>query len=96
MGASWAFQGLQEDKMVAQHTYRPPVKPNPTPQEKMETYARQTRTATVVLAVLASLVFAVTVVGGIVIGIRIGQVNNLSTSTVSSNCMSQGGTDPSC
>ena len=61
---------------------------------------RQTRNAAVFIAVVAGVVCALSLIGAIIMGVQLGKVNaqlsNLSGNTASSNCMSQGGTDPSC
>ena len=62
---------------------------------------RQTRTAVVFIAVVVGVVCVLSLIGAIVMGVQLAKVNtqlsNLSGNTTpSSNCMSQGGTDPSC
>lgn len=64
-------------------------------------YMRQTRTAVVFIAVVVGIVCVLSLVGAIVMGVQLAKVNtqlsNLSgNNTSSSNCLSQGGTNPSC
>ena len=64
-------------------------------------YLRQARTAVVTLAVIAVAGVIASLILGIVLAVSITHENNLLNqiskgSTTSSNCMSQGGTGPSC
>lgn len=64
-------------------------------------YMRQTRNATVFIAVVVGVVCVLSLAGLIIAGVQLSsvrsQLNNLNgTTTNSSSCASQGGTDPSC
>jgi hypothetical protein len=62
-------------------------------------YARQTRNAVVTLAVIAVLGIVGSLIAGIVVAVSVVHLNNAVNNgggSSSSNCMSQGGTDPSC
>ena len=63
-------------------------------------YARQTRNATVFIAVCVAVFTVLALVGVIIAGVQISKVNSqlsqLNGGVTSSNCVSQGGTDPSC
>lgn len=62
-------------------------------------YLRQARTAVVTMAVLAVAGVIASVIIGIVVAVGISHENNVlnqMSGTSTSNCMSQGGTDPSC
>ena len=65
------------------------------------TYMRQTRNATVFIAVVVGVVCVLSLAGLIIAAVQLNsvrsQLNNLNgTTTNSSSCASQGGTDPSC
>ena len=82
----------------------PPTGPPPTARPNPETdapkYARQSRNANVVTAVILSIVFALGMISSIYIGIQVAKVanavNSVGTSTPVPDCLSLGGTDPSC
>jgi hypothetical protein len=61
---------------------------------------RQTRNACVLLAAVAGIVCAPSLIVGIIMGVQLAkvdsQLSNLNGSSTSSNCMSQGGTNPDC
>jgi hypothetical protein len=61
---------------------------------------RGTRNAVMFIAVVVGVIAALGLVGAIVVGVQLAKVNaqlgNLSGSGTSSNCLSQGGTDPDC
>ena len=62
-------------------------------------YLRQARTAVVTMAVLAIVGVIASVVIGIIVAVGISHENNVLSQlngTSSSNCLSQGGTDPTC
>jgi hypothetical protein len=62
-------------------------------------YLRETRNATVFIAVVVGIVCVMALIGSIVVGVQLSHLNaNLTSGTggVSSSCMSAGGTDPSC
>jgi hypothetical protein len=63
-------------------------------------YARQTRNATVFIAILAGIAAVITLVGVIIAGVELNSLshalNGVTNSSDSSNCFSQGGTDTSC
>jgi uncharacterized oligopeptide transporter (OPT) family protein len=64
----------------------------------MQDYARQTRNATVFIAWVVGIFAALSLIGGIIIGVNlIHAVNNINGSDSSnSNCASLGGTNPNC
>jgi len=69
----------------------------------METYARQTRNATVTIAVCTVFFTAISIIAGILVAIAAAHINSAYNqgyftggTSSTSNCMSQGGTDPSC
>lgn len=63
-------------------------------------YMRETRNAVVFIAWVVGIVCVISLILGIVAGVQLAKVNsqlsNLGGGTSSSNCMSHGGTDPSC
>jgi hypothetical protein len=61
-------------------------------------YLRQTRNATVFIAVVVGIVCVLTLVGAIVVGVQLSNLNaNLrGGGGAASSCASLGGTDPSC
>jgi hypothetical protein len=62
-----------------------------------QTYLRQTRTATCFIAVCVGIVMVLSLIGVIVVAKSFSTLNNTINGTTStSNCFSQGGTDPSC
>jgi hypothetical protein len=63
--------------------------------DQMATYARQTRNAVVTMAWIVGLVFALSVIGAIIVGVELGKVSS-DVNTYVSNCASQGGTNQSC
>jgi hypothetical protein len=76
-------------------------KPESTPAEvqmaQLLTYARQTRSATVFIAWMIGIGVAISLILGIIVGIQTDRVaNELSNNGSSSNCQSQGGTNPNC
>ena len=74
--------------------------PQPVPgAAELAKYARQTRNATVFIAWIIGVGVAIALVFGIILGIQTAKVaNELNTNGggTSSNCLSQGGTDPTC
>ncbi len=70
----------------------------PGPAETLEQkYMRQTRTAVVFIAVIVGVMCVLILVGAIAVEKVNTQLSNLSgTSTSSSNCLSQGGTELGC
>ncbi len=62
--------------------------------------SRQTKSAVVFIAWVVGVVCAVSLILGIIAGVQLAKVNrqlsNLGGASTDSNCMSQGGTDPSC
>lgn len=68
----------------------------------METYARQTRNATVTIVVCTVFFTAISIIAGILVAIAAAHFNSLFSNgsfggtSSTSNCMSQGSTDPSC
>jgi hypothetical protein len=70
----------------------------------LERYARQTRNATVTLAWIVGVLAAISLIGAIVTAAAINNLNNQlqnainggGGTTSNSNCVSQGGTDPTC
>ena len=82
---------------IPAHTPQTPRRWPQTPEDRMEMYARQTRDAVRVIAWIVGFVFVLSVIGAIIVGVQLGKVSSeLNTGTASSNCLSQGGTDPSC
>lgn len=68
--------------------------PPETPEQK---YMRHMRNAIVFIAVIMGVSFVLGFVVAIVMGVQIGSIDSrLSNNAVSSNCASQGGSDPSC
>ena len=79
------------------------AKPEPTAADiqmtKLVEYARQTRSATVFIAWIIGIGMAISLVLGIIVGVQTAKVaNELNNggSTSTSNCQSQGGTNPGC
>jgi hypothetical protein len=87
-------------------TYDEPPRYNPSEPSaadiqttKLLEYARQTRSATMFIAWIIGIGVAVALVLGIIVGVQTAKVAselNNSGSGTSSNCLSQGGTNPSC
>jgi hypothetical protein len=81
----------------------PPYQPPPPTGRQLEPlelkYARQTRTAVAFLAILAGVVFLLSAVGWVIVGIQVGKVsselNNGSSVSTSSNCQ-PGSVIPGC
>ncbi len=71
--------------------------PPETPEQK---YMRHMRNAIVFIAVIMGVSFVLGFVVAIVMGVQIGNIDsrlgNLTGNAVSGNCVSQGGSDPSC
>ena len=68
-----------------------------TPAESPEMrYLRQTRNAAVFVAVAVGVVLALNLIVGIYVGTQLRKLNSAVNGGGSSNCMSQGGTDPTC
>jgi hypothetical protein len=63
------------------------------PETTMETYARHTRNATCFLAAVTAVFI---VVGIIMAGLAVHAIDVLAQPASSTNCMSQGGTNPNC
>ena len=61
----------------------------------MHRFARQTRNATCFLAWLAALVFALSIIGGIIAAVQLSNASQ-KISNDFTYCQSLGGTDPSC
>ena len=62
-------------------------------------YLRETRNAVVFIAVLAGVICLVGLIIGIVVAVQLSKISlelGGSGSSSSSNCLSQGGSDPSC
>jgi hypothetical protein len=81
--------------------YAPAGPPRP-PETAEVTYARQTRNATVFVAVCVGVFTVLALIGLIIVGAQaasiknqLEQINN-NGGTATSNCESQGGTNPSC
>lgn len=81
-----------------------PTSTNPALMRPIETveqkYARQTRNATTFIAWCVAIFTALALIGLILVGVQIAKVNSqlgqLNGGVTNSNCLSQGGTDPSC
>lgn len=100
--------GIAEDQQPAlpegaSSVYAParPSGPPRPPEPPEATYARQTRNATVFVAVCVGIFTVLTLIGVIILGAQAAsiknqlvQINNGGSST--SNCESQGGTNPDC
>lgn len=68
--------------------------PPETPEQK---YMRHIRNAIVFIAVIMGVSFVLGFVVAIVMGVQIGNIDSrLAGNAVNSNCVSQGGSDPSC
>ncbi len=71
--------------------------PPETPEQK---YMRHMRNAIVFIAVVVGVSFVLGFVVAIVTGVQMGSIDsrlgNLTGNATSSNCVSQGGSDPSC
>jgi t-SNARE complex subunit (syntaxin) len=65
---------------------------------KLVEYARQTRSATLFIAWIIGIGVAISLILGIIVGVQTAKVaNELNNGgTSSSNCVSQGGTNPDC
>ena len=59
-------------------------------------YARQTRNAVVAIAWIVGILAALTLIGAIIQANAISNLNNQLSGGGSSNCLSEGGSDPSC
>ena len=60
-------------------------------------YMRETRNAAVFIAVVVGIVATLSLIATIIVGVQLSKLNNsISGGGTSSNCLSQGGTDPSC
>jgi hypothetical protein len=71
------------------------------PDETIEQrYARETRNAAVFIAVVVGIVATLSLIATIIVGVQLSKLNsdlnNSGGGSTSSNCLSQGGTDPSC
>jgi hypothetical protein len=69
------------------------------PETIEQKYMRETRDALRVIAWVMALTFILGVVAAIIVGVQISKIGTDlggASSSTSSNCMSQGGTDPSC
>jgi hypothetical protein len=66
----------------------------------IERYARQTRNATVFLAWVVGILVALNLAAVILVGVQLSKIAQNQTGTtntsVNSNCLSQGGSDPNC
>jgi hypothetical protein len=72
------------------------VKPPETIEQR---YLRETRNAAVFIAVVVGIVAMLSLIAVIVVGVQLGKVDKQLTNlngSATSNCMSQGGTDPTC
>jgi hypothetical protein len=78
----------------------PPVARPGKPPEPIELrYMRETRNAVVFIAVIVGVICALSLIIGIVAAVQLSKVSSElggSGGTSSSNCLSQGGSDPSC
>jgi hypothetical protein len=78
----------------------PPVAVPARPPEPVELrYLRETRNAVVFIAVLAGVICLASLIIGIVAAVQLSKVSSElggSGGSSSSNCLSQGGSDPSC
>ncbi|MGH3218964.1 MAG: hypothetical protein ACRDPY_09700 [Streptosporangiaceae bacterium] len=79
----------------------PPKPPESTAADlqmaKLVEYARQTRSATVFIAWIIGIGVAIALVLGIIVGVQTAKVaNELNGGGGTSNCLSQGGTNPNC
>jgi hypothetical protein len=63
---------------------------------KAEMYARQTRNAVFAIAWIVGIVAALTLIGAIIEANAINKLDNQVNGGGSSNCLSQGGTNPNC
>lgn len=70
------------------------ITPEKTHEQRMEEYAKGTRNATRFIAIIVAIWVAISVIAGIVIAVQINHAANSNTDI--SNCLSVGGTDPSC
>lgn len=62
-------------------------------------YMRETRNAVTFIAVIVGIVAALALIATIIVGVQLGKLNsdlNGISGGGTSNCLSQGGTDPSC
>jgi hypothetical protein len=63
-------------------------------------YMRETRNAAVFIAVVVGIVAALSLIATIIVGVQLSKLNsdlnNVGGGSNSSNCLSQGGTDPNC
>lgn len=80
----------------------PHPQPEPTAADiqmtKLVEYARQTGSATVFIAWIIGVGVVISLILGIIVGVQTAKVaNELNNGgTTSSNCLSQGGTNPNC
>jgi hypothetical protein len=70
-----------------------PAKPAETNEHK---YARQTRTAVVVIAWIVSVMTALSLITAIVVMVQLNKASDQLSGGGIYNCQSLGGTDPSC
>ena len=64
---------------------------------KLVEYVRQTRTATMFIAWVIGIGVAISLILGIIVGVQTAKVaNELNGNSISSNCLSQGGSNPDC
>jgi hypothetical protein len=78
-----------------------PNAPQPRAGETIEQkYMRQTRNATVFIAVIVAIFTTIALIGAIITAVNVAklnsQLNNFNGSGSTSNCVSQGGTNPDC
>jgi hypothetical protein len=78
----------------------PHPNPEPTVAEvqmiELLKYARQTRSATMFIAWIVGIGVTISLILGIIVGVQTAKVANELSNNGTSNCLSQGGTNPDC
>jgi hypothetical protein len=86
---------------AAQPPVVPPQQQQKAPGQRLdetraEMYARQTRNAVFAIAWIVGIVAALTLIGAIIEANAVNKLDNQLNGGGSSNCLSQGGTNPNC
>jgi hypothetical protein len=83
---------------MSDDTLQPRLEPTPAEIQmtKLLNYARQTRSATVFIAWIIGIGVVISLILGIIVGVQTAKVANELSNGGTSNCQSQGGTNPNC